>query len=386
MFRGGLVLPMIWERNRSPMSTKGILLIVDDQAPFLQWLQVLFVRHGYEVATADGGTPALAAVRDAKPDLILLDVMMPDLDGYETCRRLKALPETRDIPVIFLSALDSSEEKVKGFQAGAVDFIQKPFAEEEALLRVQTHLELAGLRRSLEDQVWERTRELEAEIEARAQVERELRDSLARNHTLMRELQHRVKNTLGMASSLLQLARPAHASEESVELIRRAQARIQSLVGVYSLLYHTDSLTTIDFAQYARKLVDSWRDIYYQSAEGIELNCRAIPVRFPADTLILLGLIITELLTNALKYAFPDGRRGRIDVDLMRQGAGYRLTVRDNGQGFDLQGRTVRGMGLELVSALTGQLNGNWTLSQADGTRGELWFPEPPRSAEEEGV
>ena len=94
------------------------------------------------------------------PDLILLDVQMPEMDVYEVCRQLKANEKCRDIPVLFLSALDAMEDKVKGFTAGAVDFITKPFKTEEVLARVDTHLELSRLRRELDQRLDERTAEI----------------------------------------------------------------------------------------------------------------------------------------------------------------------------------------------------------------------------------
>ena len=136
------------------------LLVVDDTAANRQLLTNLLTEHGYIVHPASDGELALEFVRTTLPDLILLDIRMPEMDGYEVCRRLKADERTRDIPVIFISILEDERDKVKGFREGAVDYITKPFQPEEVLARIQTHLRLRELTERLEQKVAERTEEL----------------------------------------------------------------------------------------------------------------------------------------------------------------------------------------------------------------------------------
>jgi two-component system sensor histidine kinase/response regulator len=126
------------------------ILIVDDTPANISVLVDALADTGHQLLVAEDGEEALEQTLHALPDLILLDVMMPGLDGYETCRRLKARPETRDIPVIFMTALHDTAEKVKAFGAGAVDYITKPIQHEEALARISAHLTLRRLRRELE--------------------------------------------------------------------------------------------------------------------------------------------------------------------------------------------------------------------------------------------
>jgi PAS domain S-box-containing protein len=136
------------------------ILVVDDEAESLAMLRELLTAEGIEVRATDGGELALAAMHVEKPDLILIDIRMPGIDGFEVCRRVKRNPDAQDIPVIFLSASGEPREKVEGFRIGAVDFVTKPFHREELLARVRTHLELRRLRLHLERQVEERTAEL----------------------------------------------------------------------------------------------------------------------------------------------------------------------------------------------------------------------------------
>ena len=136
------------------------ILVVDDKPDNLRLMSEVLEHEGYRVRVAPGGELALKSVSARLPALILLDIKMPDLDGLEVCRRLKADPMTADIPIIFLSALREHEDKLRGFEAGAVDYITKPFIAEEVLARVRTHLTLRNMQQLLEQQVSDRTRAL----------------------------------------------------------------------------------------------------------------------------------------------------------------------------------------------------------------------------------
>ena len=127
------------------------ILIVDDTPTNLEILVDFFAGQGFEVFVAMDGESALEQISHARPDLILLDVMMPGIDGFETCRRLKANSEMADIPVIFMTALTETVDKVRGFTVGAVDYVTKPIQHEEVLARVTTHLKLRRLQQHLEE-------------------------------------------------------------------------------------------------------------------------------------------------------------------------------------------------------------------------------------------
>ena len=129
----------------------GSLLIVDDTPTNLEILVDFFSEQGFDVFVAMDGESAIEQIAHARPELILLDVMMPGIDGFETCRRLKANEETADIPIIFMTALTDTVDKVRGFSAGAVDYVTKPIQHEEVLARVTTHLKLRRLQQHLEE-------------------------------------------------------------------------------------------------------------------------------------------------------------------------------------------------------------------------------------------
>ena len=162
---------------------KGSILLVDDTTANLEILVAFFTKQGFAVSVAVDGESALEQLKQDKPDLILLDVMMPGIDGFETCRRLKAEKETAEIPVIFMTALSETMDKVKGFSLGAVDYVTKPIQHEEVLARVNTHLTLRSLQRALEgtneqleQRVAERTSELRSALSEVEQLKSRLHD------------------------------------------------------------------------------------------------------------------------------------------------------------------------------------------------------------------
>ena len=158
------------EKNKTD---KGDILIVDDQSNNLKILTSILEQHGYKVRPALSGELALKAVRKSLPDIILLDIRMPGMDGFEVCKQLKADEKSRHIPVIFVSALEDITNKMTAFSAGGVDYISKPFHEEEVLARTETHLKLRRMELSLLDN----NRRLQKEISERKEMEIVLRES-----------------------------------------------------------------------------------------------------------------------------------------------------------------------------------------------------------------
>ncbi len=172
-----------------------IILLVDDNPTNLGVLFDSLNHSGFRLLVAQDGESALEQVGYARPDIILLDVMMPGLDGFATCRQLKANPDTKDIPVIFMTALADTVDKVKGFEAGAIDYVTKPIQPDEVLARVKTHLAMQSLQRQLQDQ----NDRLQAEIQERQKVEAALRIFL---HAVSHDLRNPV---MGMSMVLKNL-------------------------------------------------------------------------------------------------------------------------------------------------------------------------------------
>lgn len=190
------------------MSSPELVLVVDDTPANLEVVCETLGDAGYEVATAINGDRALKRVQAHPPDLILLDVQMPGIDGFETCRRLKADPMTASIPIIFMTALADADSKVKGFDLGAVDYITKPFQEQEVLARVKTHLQLRQLTKNLEQRVAEQTATLEAAFTQLQQSQLQLvhNEKMSALGNLVAGIAHEVNNPLNFIAGNLKPA------------------------------------------------------------------------------------------------------------------------------------------------------------------------------------
>ncbi len=189
------------------------ILIVDDNLASLDFLTVVLTGHGYQVRVASSGQAALEALRETLPDIVLLDLMMPKMDGYEVCQQLKAHESTRDIPVLFISAHDETMDKVKAFEVGGVDYITKPFGVQEVLARVRTHLVLRDMQKRLQEQ----NIQLKQEITERKQTEV--------------SLQHRNREL----SLLNQVGQMFGSSLELEQVLATILGEIQSLLDVFSI-------------------------------------------------------------------------------------------------------------------------------------------------------
>jgi PAS domain S-box-containing protein len=163
---------------------RGNILVVDDTPNNLRLLSAMLTEQGYEVRRVINGQMALKTAEANPPDLILLDIKMPDMNGYEVCQHLKASERTREIPVIFISALDEVLDKVKAFAVGGVDYITKPFSEEEVFVRVENSLII----RKLQKQLQEQNERLKQEISERQQIEEKLQRSEAKYRNLFNNM------------------------------------------------------------------------------------------------------------------------------------------------------------------------------------------------------
>ncbi len=183
-------------------NSKGTILIVDDTPMNLDLLFKHLTRSGYKVLVAQNGVMALRQAEQTQPDIILLDVMMPEMDGFETCQKLKANEATKDIPVIFMTALVDIENKVKAFTIGAVDYVTKPFERKEVLARINTHLTLKQLQNKLQAEIIER-KQIEEQLRQYAEDLQAKNEELdAFSHTVAHNLKNPLHATAGIAKLL----------------------------------------------------------------------------------------------------------------------------------------------------------------------------------------
>lgn len=295
------------------------LLIVDDTPANIELLSFMLKSRGYNVRTAENGEAALDACGEEPPDLILLDISMPGMDGYEVCRRLKADAALKDIPVVFLSALNETVDKVRALEAGGVDYISKPFKAEEVEARVRTHLELRRQKLLLQ-QNYDRLRELEKMRDGLVHmIIHDLRSPLA---TIISRLDF-FKNDAGTALS------PA-AARDLDETLKTAEVMLRLIGDLLDAskmesgkmklnLKECDLPWLMDYAVSTMKPLAGPRELSVEPCG---------PLRATADS-ELLARVIQNLVANALKFAPRDG--GYVRLAARRVKGGVRVTVENNG-------------------------------------------------------
>jgi len=345
-------------------------MIVDDNPANLKLLEDMLLQQGYEVNSFRSGSMALAAALRHRPDLILLDVDMPEMNGYELCERLKSTAALAEVPVIFLSALSDTQDKIKAFRSGAADYVSKPFHFEEVHARVETHLKLHGLQRALmlqnehlEEMVAARTSEL-------AKANKGLTVSLRERELLVQEVHHRVHNNLQIICSLLEMQSPAVSEPPLASVILETQNRILSMATIHQTLYDSGNLSEVEFAEYIHRLASDVSNSYGLGPARIQLAFELEPVRLEIDRAIPCGLILNEWLSNAFKHAFPDDRKGEVRISLQQRGRLILLAVHDNGVGLP-KGHVPgdpKSLGLSLVNVLSEQLEGTVEITSKQGS------------------
>jgi DNA-binding NtrC family response regulator len=201
------------------------ILLVDDDAISLHVLRSALDGKGFRLFVTRKGEDALKVARRERPLVILLDVMMPEMDGYETCRRLKADPDTADAAVIFLSSLDETRDKVHGLEVGAVDFITKPFQADEVVARVNTHLTIQRLRRQLEERNMDLARELAVAQELLSESRRRVEGPLLGNSPAVRALRECIRKHAAAAEPLLLTGVHGSGQEATARAIHDASPR-----------------------------------------------------------------------------------------------------------------------------------------------------------------
>lgn len=313
------------------MNTRtSTILCVDDVEANLKLLESILLRSGYAVVTAASGAEALLKIRCQAIDLVLLDVVMPGMDGFEVCRQIKQDHEIRNIPVIMITALSAKRDRVRSIEAGAEEFLSKPFDQLEALTRVAMLLKVKNLgddRKRAEAALQEsadRLRELEA-----------LRDSLI--HMIIHDLRNPLA-VIAMTADLLEITERKNLSAAGRDLVRHIMKSSDVLAEMCSSMLDVNkmesrrmqlNLGACDLAAIAREVVSRMEAL--KGERQIVLDFPAAPVVVTGDAQ-LLSRLFQNLVDNALK--FVPGATGRVEIGLVSAGGSVRSTVRDNGPGI----------------------------------------------------
>jgi DNA-binding NtrC family response regulator len=201
------------------------ILIVDDTPANIQMLMAILKEQGYQLSAATNGRQALAAIEKVRPDLVLMDVMMPEMDGYEACSQIKLLPAGRDLPIIFLTAKTDTADIVRGFELGAVDYVAKPFNAHELLARVSTHLTLRRLRLQMEARNAELARELAVAQELLTDARRRVDGALLGDSPAIRALRESIAHHAATGETLLLTGSHGAGHEATARAIHHASPR-----------------------------------------------------------------------------------------------------------------------------------------------------------------
>jgi two-component system sensor histidine kinase/response regulator len=350
-------------------ANRGNILVVDDTPVNLRLLQNILSRQGYQVRPVPNGPLALDAVESSPPDIILLDIKMPDMDGYEVCERLKANAKTAEIPVIFISAMDDVQDKLRAFSVGGVDYITKPFQADEVLARVKTHLTLRITQRELQ----ERIQELDAF-----------------SHTVA----HDLKNPVNVITGYVELLKGVDDNETRIEFtnsIGRTALKINKIIDELLLLAGLRKTKATPAPLDMAEVVDEVRDRLVGMIENYKATL-IVPDQWP----VAMGYgpwveeIWVNYVSNAIKYggAPPLVELGATDT---RNGAVV-FWVRDNGAGLtdEQQARLFakferldqvrtegHGLGLSIVERIVRKLGGEVSVESKPGQGSVFKFSLP---------
>jgi len=355
-----------------PAPQDSVILVVDDVLRNIQVVGTMLRDVGYSIMPATSGVAALQRVQKKLPDLILLDLMMPEMDGLEVCRRLKADTTTEHIPVIFLTASNEMSHLVQGLQAGAVDYVTKPFNPPELLARVRTHLELKHSR----DVILQYSQQL-------AHLNNEKNEFMG---IVAHDLRSPLGAIKGYSELLLEDAQMARQElEDCVRRIRDTAARMSEMVqnlldanrierGEMKL-----SLAPCDLAEVLRTVVQGYRPKAAAKQQTLHLEEAATPVTILADHNVTLQ-VLENIVSNAVKYS-PPGMT--IHLRLRTAPGEARCEVQDEGPGLTAEdqqrlfgkfarlsakptgGEHATGLGLSIVKRLVEAMNGRvWCESE----------------------
>lgn len=355
----------------------GTLLVVDDNPTNLSLLSELLDNAGFEVLVAVDGESAIEQLQFSLPDLIVLDVMMPGIDGFETCRRLKQNPLTQDIPVIFMTALADTASKVQGLKLGAVDYIAKPFQQQEVLARIGTQLRLRQeikertaaqaalqkLTQELEQRVEQRTAELKLAKEAAEVANRAKSQFLA---GMSHEFKTPLNGILGYAQILQRSQTLSPEDKKGMETIYQCGTHLLTLVNDVLDLARLDTCLELrphpfNFSDFVHSLAEIGRVRSQQKGLTFSYQPTLLPTIIEADEQRLRQVLI-NLLSNAIK--FTDSGRVTLKVNatpLPNARQRLRFQVEDTGVGmnaeqvdqiflpFEKIGNELAGIGLGLA-------------------------------------
>lgn len=363
------------------------ILIVDDTETNVRLLGHVLKKAGYETMEAFSGQEAISQVKKQQPDIILLDVMMPEMSGFEVCEHLKKESEYKDIPVIFLSALTETDSKVKGFSVGGVDYITKPFQRQEVLARIELHVKLKRLQEQLNEKI-SQLKEREQNLE---KLNRE-KDELIR--IVGHDFRNPVTGIMGLASFLEENTSnmPADEQAQMLGIIRESGQKLLDLVNELLTKEENANITELILEELdPQSLMLGVIDLHKPTATNKDITIETdlddvVPMKLDRHK---MEQIVSNLLSNALKFTPEKGTVLVALKEVDHSGRAIDMVIQDSGMGIpekqlgDLwssnadsirtgtSGEEGSGMGLTLVKNFTELHDGQISVEsdEGEGTR-----------------
>ena len=367
------------------------ILIVDDNPTNLRMLSQLLNKHNYKVRAVLDGNQALTILDSNPPDLILLDLMMPGIDGYEVCERVKAHPEGKDIPVIFISALGSAQDKVRAFQSGGVDYINKPFQVDEIIARMETHLEL----RKMQKQHNRDNQELAVRLAEFDKLNSELHERNEELAAYDRSVSHDLKGPVSYIATSTEWLKRSYAQltpeqvQHFLDQIATRAYQANSIIESLLLLSQTDDLEQypLDMHATVTRSIENLHEFIVERHARIDL-----PDTLPRATgqTSLVEQVWDNYLSNAIKYG---GNPPQISIGAEAMDAPMvRFWVQDKGPGIPPEKRSDifashtrlgegnvqgHGLGLSIVRRIVHKLGGQVGFENLPGNGCRFYFTLP---------
>ncbi len=387
------------------MSDKATILVVDDSLVNLAALNEILEQQGFAVLLANSGQRAITVARENRPDLILLDVVMPGWDGYETCKQMKADSKLSNIPILFISGLGDTQNKIKAFQAGAVDYVSKPFQNDELFARVTTHIELSKLRSNLEKEVENQTAQVRSLMSALQLSYQKAHEVSVLKTQFLRNISHEFRTPmniiLGVTEEMVQDT-PLNGEQTQMaeEVLKSGKLLLSILDNMLRFAEQFSGELIQETATFEiRELI---HDCLTNITPAVLTKKLAIHQILPDDLPTVKGNydhvkeILNKFLENAIKFT-PSGKiETKVEVveDFGKQ-IELRFTISDTGIGINLDqqerlfqafsqgdGSTTReygglGMGLALAKLYCDNMGGELGVDSIVGKGSSFWFQVP---------
>jgi two-component system sensor histidine kinase/response regulator len=355
------------------------ILIVDDNIKNLQVLGNALYSSGYLISVAKSGKQALQLIEKNLPDLILLDIMMPEMDGYETCKQLKASPSTAQIPVIFLTAKNETEDLIRGFQSGGVDYITKPFNREELLVRVKTHIELKKSRETILEQ------------------SKQLQKLNAAKDKLFAVISHDLRDPIGTLEASLKILKddPEFLKQHLDELINMTsdtKTMMEDLLNWSKNQQAAISITPkrIDLHELIKQAIKLFKG--KADAKNITFEWKSSTALWATADREMIFTVLRNLISNSIKFTHPEGTiaistrhtENNIEVSVTDTGIGMSestiakiLTPQAFHSTFGTKGEKGTGIGLQICRDFINYNNGKLKIQSVPNQGSQFSFTLP---------